>query len=447
MKAPDLLDEIEKQASSDYTGPKERSGKHLLFINQHYSPDIAATGQYLADLCEYLGDQGYRVTVICSRGKYLSGRQDVPSHEWMNGVEVIRVPATSMGRASHIKRLFDYATFMLLTLWHALFRLEKPELVCSLTTPPMLGLIGYILRGLRGSKYVIWSMDLHPEAERAVGMLPPFKPAVSFLFNLGRFIYRKADAVVSLGSEMTRLISKYPVTLDRIFQIPIWADSREIHPIDTEECREYFSSIPEYRDKFIVNYSGNIGLVHDLNAICKVIQKLRNREDILFLFNGGGPRIGDLQNFVKKNELHNVEFHPYVDRDQLACALSRADVHWFSLKRACTGIAVPSKSVGYMASGIPQIFIGADEADNAQIIREAGCGYALEPEQIDSIVERILMLKSDAQLRGKLGQNGLTYFKNYLDKPISCAQWWNMIDSLVPNYGQETAAAIIQNGN
>ncbi len=40
----------------------------ILFINQHYWPDCAATALMLADLAEYLAEQGVDVHVLCSRG-------------------------------------------------------------------------------------------------------------------------------------------------------------------------------------------------------------------------------------------------------------------------------------------------------------------------------------------------------------------------------------------
>ena len=53
----------------------------ILFVNQHYWPDVAATGQVLSDLAEYLVGEGYRVGVLCSRGRYEGGRVEAPDRE------------------------------------------------------------------------------------------------------------------------------------------------------------------------------------------------------------------------------------------------------------------------------------------------------------------------------------------------------------------------------
>ena len=431
MNIAEVIKEMEYGNKSDTKESDNGKPAHLLFVNQHYTPDVAPTGKYLANLAEYLVAHGYHVTVICSHGRYLGGQLDVPYQETINGVNIVRVPATSMGRSSHLRRLIDYSSFMLLTLWKALSKVKKPDMICCLTTPPMLGLIGYLINRIKGIKYIMWSMDLHPEAENALNMLPSFKPLISLLLKLGRFIYQKADGVVSLGPEMTRLIKNYPVPSEKIFQIPTWENGQLIRPLNGEARKEDYAFLMRNRDKFVVNYSGNIGLVHDLESISQVIYRLKDQKDLLFLFNGDGPRLDELQDYIRRHHIKNVEFHPYVHRSRLVYTLNRADLHWYSLKEECTGIAVPSKMISYMASGIPQIFIGSPRADNAQTVHAARCGYTFKPEYIDSIAEHILHLKKDHSLRSKLGLNGRRYFEKHLEKDINCSHWLSLIDRLV----------------
>ena len=47
------------------------------------------------------------------------------------------------------------------------------DVVATLTTPPIIGLIGTFLRRLKGSRHVYWSMDLHPDASIALGRMSP----------------------------------------------------------------------------------------------------------------------------------------------------------------------------------------------------------------------------------------------------------------------------------
>jgi hypothetical protein len=83
----------------------------VLFVNQHYYPDLAATAKMLTDLCEYLAADEFDVHVLCSRGHCLSGSMQVPKKEVHNGVHIHRVRATAFGRNRVVGRLSDYASF------------------------------------------------------------------------------------------------------------------------------------------------------------------------------------------------------------------------------------------------------------------------------------------------------------------------------------------------
>ena len=111
----------------------------LLFINQHYWPDVASTGQHLTDLAEHLAASGFDVEVLCASGRYLAGQMAAPARETHHDVAIRRVKTTSFGRGSHLGRIVDYGSFYaqvlgrLMTGW-------RHDLVVALTPPPLLGL-------------------------------------------------------------------------------------------------------------------------------------------------------------------------------------------------------------------------------------------------------------------------------------------------------------------
>src|SRR5438477_928042 len=149
---------------------QDQSAARLLLVNQHYYPDVASTGQHLTDLAEYLAAEGYAVEVLTGRGKYVAGKMDAPASEVRNGVRIKRLRTTSFGRQSHLGRVVDYLSFYVRVLG-ALLLGHRRDGVLFLTTPPLLGFLGAIARVVRGQRYGVWSMDLHPDAEVASGML------------------------------------------------------------------------------------------------------------------------------------------------------------------------------------------------------------------------------------------------------------------------------------
>jgi prevent-host-death family protein len=229
----------------------------LLFVNQHYAPDLASTAQHLTDLAEHLAADGFEVHVLCSRDHYLSGEMDVPAEETRNGVHVHRVRTTAFGREATLGRIADYASFFLQVLGRLLTG-RRYDAVVSLTTPPLLPVAMAVARLLRGQSYGIWSMDLHPEAETAVGMIDGEGPLGRLLYALTDWSYRRAAFTVDLGPYMKQRIRRKGVPDERLHTIPVWNKKEEVFPISDDE-----NPLVEevgIQDKFVVMYSGNAGL-------------------------------------------------------------------------------------------------------------------------------------------------------------------------------------------
>src|SRR5436190_16089882 len=210
------------------------SAARLLLVNQHYYPDVASTGQHLTDLAEHLAREGYAVEVLTGRGKYVAGKMDAPAREIRNGVAIKRLRTTSFGRGSHLGRLVDYLSFYMRVLAALLFG-RRRDGVIFLTTPPLLGFLGAIAKLLRGQRYGVWSMDLHPDAEVASGMLRKGSVVAKLLEWANATGYRNADFVIDLGSYMKDRIVAKGVPVERTHTVPVWSAKDEIVPIPREE--------------------------------------------------------------------------------------------------------------------------------------------------------------------------------------------------------------------
>ncbi len=193
----------------------------ILFLNQYYIPDIAATGQLLADVTEELAAQGHEVHVICSRRTYTGGSAVFAARETIKGVHVHRIGATGFGRGTKVGRIIDWLSFYVLALWRAL-RLAKMDVCVALTTPPFIALVGLILRRLRGTKIVVWTMDMYPEVAVAFDVLAERSLLRRLLARVSRRVYKAAVAVISLGEVMTERLTEAGVPRDKITVVHNW---------------------------------------------------------------------------------------------------------------------------------------------------------------------------------------------------------------------------------
>ncbi len=412
-------------------------GHRLLFINQYYWPDHASTAQHLTDLAESLAARGYECHVLCAQGRYKPGELKPPAHEVHQGVHVHRVPATSLGRGRTLARMTDYLSFYARAVLKAA-RLPRFDAVVTLTTPPIIGLIGTLLRRFRGTPHVYWSMDLHPDASLALQRMSARNPVVRGLAWLSDLVYRQADRVVVLGPYMADRVLVKGVRKDRLMTIPVWNRRDEVYPVEREvnPLRQSMG----LADKFVAMYSGNLGLAHSFDEFLEAARRLRDRDDLVFLFVGAGPRAVEVRSARDRAGLTNVRLLDYVPRDELHRSLSVADVHLISMRPEMTGIVVPGKLYGVMAAARPALFVGPAHCEPADTIRRAGCGFTIAPGDADGLVEALTRLAADLNLARQMGQKGRITFLAAHERSLCCYQWIEVIRDLVRRPGRVAKA-------
>ena len=108
----------------------------ILFINQFFWPDTAATSQYLTDLARFLVEQGHEVQVIAGQSSYAV--EDI--HGGTPPVVCHRVRCTPFV-AGILGRMCSYVSFFAGALWAGI-RAPAGDVIVTLTTPPMLPVLG-----------------------------------------------------------------------------------------------------------------------------------------------------------------------------------------------------------------------------------------------------------------------------------------------------------------
>jgi hypothetical protein len=94
--------------------------------------------------------------------------------------------------------------------------------VC-LTTPPFIGVVGFLLRRIRGTKLIIWNMDVYPEIAVVCGYLKRRSPMRRIATIISRHLYRTASCIISLGDRMTERLIKDGANPEKITTIHNWA--------------------------------------------------------------------------------------------------------------------------------------------------------------------------------------------------------------------------------
>ncbi len=401
----------------------------LVFVNRFFYPDQSATSQLLSDLAFEFASRGKAVCVITSRTGYRARTADLPSREKLLGVEIYRTPSTHFGRERPLGRLVDYLTFYLTCLWRLLLTTRRGDVVIGMTDPPMINVATQWIARLRGAHCVSWFQDVFPDVARVAGESTRFRYATEFLSAvLGRVAAtanRRVDAAVVLGHGMQRRMLSFGVRPDRIRLISNWSDLERVQPVAHPDnpFRQQWAPGGE----FIVGYSGNMGVAHDLRPLLDAADRLRDEPSIRFLLIGEGKQCSTLKAFAAARGLSNVSFLPYQPRDQLRLSLSAIDLHVVSLRPSMEGLIVPSKFFGIAAAGRPTLFLGADTGEIATLIEANRCGVTVDETDVDRLTNQIRALAADPERCRAMGEAARTLAEKDFSLSRTVELWANLL--------------------
>lgn len=357
----------------------------VLFLNRVYPPQEGATGLLLADLASALAHNGWEVTVVAAR------TPDALRFEILKGVRIERVGATTFTRASHWRRALGYLILYPALFWRAM-GLPRADIVLTMTDPPLLLLLGPLLKGIKKSRLVHWAQDIYPEVAEELGIIPKNGWLARFFRLCSTWALRQQDAVIVVGRCMKKRLLHRGLPESVIHVVPNWASGvRSIgHPDNPFRCEHRLEG------KFIVMYSGNFGLAHSFDSILEAAAQLQaHHPDMLFLFIGNGPRLVEITQQVKALRLDNVRLLPPQPVEKLAQSLSAADLHLVSMQPNLCGLVVPSKIYGILAAGRPCLFLGPRESEAAQFIEQHQCGSVLEASDGATLARYLVEWMSD----------------------------------------------------
>ncbi|MCX5706648.1 MAG: glycosyltransferase family 4 protein [Candidatus Omnitrophica bacterium] len=402
----------------------------LLFLNRSFWPDIESTGQFFGELCEGLSKE-YEVVFIAGRSYY---KKDIPfkpltiyRKENFSGIKIIRVRNTLFWKDNLVGRIMNWFTYGVLAFF-VLIK-ETPKLIVVGTDPPFLGIIAVISKWLKSTPFILNCRDLYPDVAYSLNKLNK-RNILGRLFDyLNRMALNSSRTVVCIGESMKQSLLSKGIRNEHIRIIHDWVDTSVIKPISKEENR----LLKEFNlgDKFIILYSGNLGLSQDFTPFLESVCMIKEDLPLSIVFIGEGAGKHRLQNKVAALGLRNVLFLPYQPKENLSFSLSMADLHLVPLQKGMAGAIVPSKIYGIMAVARPFLAICDKESEPAFIVKEFGCGLWADPNDHESIAKNIIWSISNQLTIKKMGEKGRRLVEKEFNRDIVINRWLELLGSMI----------------
>lgn len=272
--------------------------KKILIFAHYYAPDTASTGQILKDQAEGMLDE-FDVTVICvvpSYGGTIEDRYKTQKHyfEKLNGVKIIRIRVPEFTKSNKISRIKNILAYFFGAL-DASRKAGKQDYVFTISQPPILGgLLGVWGKRMKRAKMIYCIQDFNPEQVMAVHYSDN-KLLLKAMMMADKFSCRHSDLVITVGRDLVETLKKRfkNKNVPKYTMINNWIDEKEVYPLpeDNERVLE-FKQKYGLENKFVIMYSGNIGLYYDLEKLVKVLKQFRKGYTLKGVYEEG-PRTED----------------------------------------------------------------------------------------------------------------------------------------------------------
>lgn len=392
----------------------------IVLVEQFFYPDGWGGAEIPRDIAIALANAGHRVEVVCSAEQYAPVTPGAEGPDpGAHGVRIIRIPRLLAGPVRRLR--------MLRILWFCLCALPvllsraRVSLFMTQTNPPLIVPVVALVALLRRTPLVIIAQDVYPEVLFASGVSRPGSLSGRLLARLFAWAYGRARFVVVLGPCMRERMLHKGVHPERIMTISNWAtgvlrcERGAANPLRTEWG---------LTRRFVVLYSGNIGVGHEFDTFLRgVAHAARRHAELAVVFIGAGSRLSELRTQVHDLGLESrVSFRDFVPAEALPISMGIADLALVTLRSGFEGVLVPSKLFGYMARGIPTLYVGP-RSDISAAIEAADCGACCASGDDVAVAQTLCRAMESAALLERWSQSARSSYERLLTRELALARY------------------------
>lgn len=416
----------------------------IILANRYLYPDESATSRMTSSLAFALARKGFAVHGLASRQFHNDRARLLPARQMTNGITIHRLATSGFGRDRLWGRALDYLTFHLCAVLWVLWHVRPGDVFVVCTDPPLLSVTLALPLRLKRARMVNWLHDLFPEVALELSVVKKGR-AGRVALALRDWSLRRAVCNVAPIDRMARFLERRGIPAGRLDVVHHWSDGAAIRPIPRE-------ANPLRRDwklegAFVVGYSGNFGRAHEFDTILGAAARLKHRDDIRFLFIGGGHKRAAIEAEIRAQRLDNVILKPLQPRELLAETLGLADVHLVSLLPSLEPFVIPSKFYGILAAGRPTLFVGDLEGEIGRILQQHRCGHAVAIGDSETLARHIFELRDSPKRLNEMAARARQLFEIDYTEGRGCREWTELLSRLLPSASsaiapQRTGAAI-----
>lgn len=406
----------------------------ILITSLYFYPDHSGIALYSSDFALYAKSMGHEVEVITGYSFYpkwkkrKEDRRKLFSVEEYKGIKIFRGYIYVPQNPTTITRVLQEFTF-LLSVSVNFFRVRKPDILVSFTTPISIGFLSSLYKKITRCKLCINIQDFQLEAAGSLGMSKQ-KLFYSILSKLETYSYKNAELITSISDSMIELLkNKKGIPALKIYLWPNWIEVKE-YKLALNNKGNFRLANNISSEKKIIAYAGNIGLKQGLEIFIDLADRFKENSSLIFLIIGEGAGKEMLINYAMEKRIDNIHFLPFLNNEEYLRFLNDVDVFFLSQKKTEFDVYFPSKLLGIMVTGKILLLSADKESELHKTILNNNIGLVADYGDMDKLSELLDFALNDDAVINTIQTNARLYAEKF-DKEIVISNALNKINKII----------------
>lgn len=385
----------------------------ILILTQYFYPETFKS----TEIGEELVRREHQVDVLAGIPNYPDGvyykgyglfkkRKEI-----VNGVRIYRCFQTPRGKkSSSIGLSLNFISFVIsATLWVLFFFAwrKKYDAIITHEPSPITQIIPAIILGkIRNTPVYSWILDIWPDSmvssigEKRARFIKPILTSVT------EWVYRNSKLILVSSKGMMELVNRNHDYSDKLVYFPNWCD--DILSLPIEDSVE----LPE---GFKIMMAGNLNDGIGVDALVSLTDRLKDLQNLWFVFVGGGTREQYLRDAFKEKGINNVVMTGRLPFKKMPALYRQADAMLITLKETKLPhlrATVPLRIQSYMSAGKP--ILGMADGSSMNVINASGCGFCASAGDVENLASYIKdVVMSNMEEFDAKGENARNFYEKY----------------------------------
>ena len=385
----------------------------IIIISDAFSPQNTSAAVQLKELADEFIKRKVDLLVITTN--YKNNRV---LNEKINKIKLLRIPINKEYQGNYIFRTISELKMpfsFYFSLMKSKYKEFKPDLVVWYSPTIFFGILILLLKIRYKFHAYLILRDIFPEWANDLGLIKKSLPYYFFKF-IANIQYFAANTIGVQSKSNIKYVKGWINHKYRSIEVlENWQSKRTY----IKKCRIKISET-KLKGRKIFCYLGNMGVAQSIDFMIDLAERMKNNNNVGFLFVGRGSEWERLRKKIIKKDLQNILIYKEIDSDEISDLTKQCHFGLIALDPRHNSHNIPGKFLTYILYGLPVLARLNANTDLEAIIKRYKIGFSYTGnvvEEFQNLAERLLNL-SNSDL-SKLSKSCLNLVKKHYSTSIA----------------------------